>query len=210
MENQNINDELLEMKEQLRNMKQQLNLHTNFLEEKLRDSIDENTHYFKRQMRKYLYSVIFLACIFLWTLCVELTEEHIDLLMMVILMILFAFLVFFVWELIRYRKQFQLHKLAELDLLSAQTKMEQYKNHKTDVKKCSTIISIVALPILYFSIYQSKIEEGSTPGEAWYELLFFACMGVVSGLVGHLLDRRERKKISTLLSDIEELKSMDR
>ena len=65
MEEQITTNELLEMKEQLRELKQQLEIRTTFPENRLRESVAESTSYFKRQMRINLRCIIILAVMFI-------------------------------------------------------------------------------------------------------------------------------------------------
>ena len=211
MEEQITTNELLEMKEQLRELKQQLEIRTTFHENRLRESVAESTSYFKRQMRIYLRNIIILSVIFIGGFFILLDELTID--RGISLLLDFAILGYFIWDWILLRKQFNLHKLAELDLLTAQEKIESYKlyQEKKKKKKYRVPMVIIGLPLLLFWVVKTdSFSGGPGIGGALYNIGVCVFISIVCIIISIKVSKKENKTISTLLSDIKELKEMEK
>lgn len=209
MEEQITTNELLEMKEQLRELKQQLEIRTTFHENRLRESVAESTSYFKRQMRIYLRNIIILSVIFIGGFFILLDELTID--RGISLLLDFAILGYFIWEWVLLRKQFNLHKLAELDLLTAQEKIESYKHYQEEKKKkYHTPMAIIGLPlILFLTIKTDAYSGGPGIGGTLFNIGVCIFIGILGSIISEKMSKKENKTISTLLSDIKELKEME-
>lgn len=209
MEEQITTNELLEMKEQLRELKQQLEIRTTFHENRLRESIAESTSYFKRQMRIYLRNIIILSVIFIGGFLILL--DKLTIYSGIIILLDFAILGYFIWEWILLRKQFNLHKLAELDLLTAQEKIESYKHYQEEKKKkYHTPMAIIGLPlILFLTIKTDAYSGGPGIGGTLFNIGVCIFIGIWGSIISEKMSKKENKTISTLLSDIKELKEME-
>lgn len=210
MEEQITTNELLEMKEQLRELKQQLEIRTTFHENRLRESVAESTSYFKRQMRIYLRNIIILSVIFIGGFLILL--DKLTIYSGIILLLDFAILGYFIWEWVLLRKQFNLHKLAELDLLTAQEKIESYKHYQEEKKKkYHTPMAIIGLPlILFLTIKTDAYSGGPGIGGTLFNIGVCIFIGILGSIISEKMSKKENKTISTLLSDIKELKEMEK
>lgn len=210
MEEQITNNELLEMKAQLRELKQQVEIRTTFHESRLRESVAENASYFKRQMRINLRCIIILAVMFIGGFFILLDELTID--RGIIILLDFAILGYMIWEWILLRKQFNLHKLAELDLLTAQEKIESYKlyQEKKMKKKYHLPMVIIGLPLMLFlTIKTDAFSGGPGIGGTLYNIGVCLFIYILAIIISKKMSKKENKTISTLLSDIKELKEME-
>lgn len=210
MEEQITTNELLEMKEQLRELKQQVEIRTTFHENRLRESIAESTSYFNRQMRIYLRNIIILSVIFIGGFLILL--DKLTIYSGIIILLDFAILGYFIWEWILLRKQFNLHKLAELDLLTAQEKIESYKHYQEEKKKkYHTPMAIIGLPlILFLTIKTDAYSGGPGIGGTLFNIGVCIFIGIWGSIISEKMSKKENKTISTLLSDIKELKEMEK
>lgn len=210
MEEQITTNELLEMKEQLRELKQQLEIRTTFHENRLRESVAESTSYFKRQMRIYLRNIIILSVIFIGGFLILL--DKLTIYSGIIILLDFAILGYFIWEWVLLRKQFNLHKLAELDLLTAQEKIESYKHYQEEKKKkYHTPMAIIGLPlILFLTIKTDAYSGGPGIGGTLFNIGVCIFIGILGSIISEKMSKKENKTISTLLSDIKELKEMEK
>lgn len=210
MEEQITTNELLEMKEQLQELKQQVEIRTTFHENRLRESIAESTSYFNRQMRIYLRSIIILSVIFIGGFLILL--DKLTIYSGIIILLDFAILGYFIWEWVLLRKQFNLHKLAELDLLTAQEKIESYKHYQEEKKKkYHTPMAIIGLPlILFLTIKTDAYSGGPGIGGTLFNIGVCIFIGIWGSIISEKMSKKENKTISTLLSDIKELKEMEK
>lgn len=203
-------NELLEMKEQLRELKQQVEMCTSFHENRLNESITENTSYFKHQMRKYERSILCLAAICIIGLG-ELIFGEENIFMKIIIILNCFSLGFYLWEWLLFRNQFNLHKLAALDLLSAQEKIESYKLYQEKKKRLRRPIVILLMPLVLYVIIKSEGFGGGQTAEGMMHnigvcvLIFLVCFFIAKKQY-----KKEKTTISTLLADIQELKEMEK
>lgn len=199
MDEFNVEAELLEMREQLRNIKQQVDIHTTYHEDNLRKSIQRKTTFFKGMrimgyVSAVLWSVMLIACIS-W-ICMARTW---DAWIIVLLFINFAILAACVWGMRFQDRKFQLHRLNELDLLTAQTKVEEYKAYTKRLRRITQPIAIVLMAGLCTYYY-------ITDPSALLRQIPPILIAIIIVLPLSLLSKKNLRSIST---DIAELRAME-
>lgn len=197
MEELNIETELLEMREQLRNIKQQVDIHTTYHEENLRKSIRRKTSFFKGMrivgyVSAVLWFVMLIACI-----CMTSTW---DTQIVVLLFLNFAILVACVWGMKFQDRKFQMHQLNELDMLTAQTKVEEYKAYTKRLQRITQPIAIVLIAGMFTYLYMND-------PSALLVILKSMIPVIIILLPLSLLQKKSLRSLST---DIAELRDMEK
>lgn len=213
MEENIQNNELDVMREQLRNIKAQVEAHTIYHESRLRKSMSQ---YARSHKIEYNYSFFMLAIItallgiggpvWLWK------NDALDTYDIILFAVFWISMLWSFRKFIREIKLFRLDRIAQLDLLTAQTRLEEYRQYR-ESKKSNKKRWISAAVFLLFSVVFFTMQDVShgrnLTGALIKNIVVWGFYTLIMDLVLTAMTRHVEKKENKMLEEIETFRKME-